>query len=178
MQHWQEEAARQRALREQTSLEKDSQLAGTRAELLVQSQQLDGCQARVSVSAGRRARSSPTLERYSFSSAQVSYLEVEVETLTEQLQSPEAGADAENGSVTVDDLDHVQKANRDLEQQLGDKNRVSCLFFGTRRQQGGRHERAAAAAFGPFSRRSRCRRSPEAGFVFPPPRPSSSCSRG
>uniref|UniRef100_H3CBB2 Golgin subfamily A member 1 n=1 Tax=Tetraodon nigroviridis TaxID=99883 RepID=H3CBB2_TETNG len=59
-----------------------------------------------------------------FSSGQVSYLEVEVETLTEQLQSPEVCVDAENGSVTVNDLDHIQKVNRELEQQLGDKNRT------------------------------------------------------
>lgn len=68
------------------------------------------------------------LELCNMSSAQISYLEVEVETLTEQLQSPEVCVDAENGSVTVDDLDHLQKVNRDLEQQLGDKNRVSILF--------------------------------------------------
>ncbi|XP_011616866.2 golgin subfamily A member 1 isoform X1 [Takifugu rubripes] len=92
-QHWQEETERQRALQEQTVLDKDSQLAGVQAEL-------DSCQARIS------------------------YLEVEVETLTEQLQSPDVCEDAENGSVTVDDLDHIQKVNRDLEQQLGDKNRT------------------------------------------------------
>lgn len=50
-----------------------------------------------------------------------------METLTEQLQSPEVCVDAENGSVTVDDLDHIQKVNRELEQQLGDKSRVSSL---------------------------------------------------
>ncbi|CAF90125.1 unnamed protein product [Tetraodon nigroviridis] len=105
--HWQasllqlqEEAERQRALQEQTVLEKDSQLDSVKAELLSQTQQLDSCQARVS------------------------YLEVEVETLTEQLQSPEVCVDAENGSVTVNDLDHIQKVNRELEQQLGDKNRT------------------------------------------------------
>lgn len=48
-----------------------------------------------------------------------------METLTEQLQSPDVCEGAENGSVTVDDLDHIQKVNRDLEQQLSDKNRVS-----------------------------------------------------
>lgn len=50
-----------------------------------------------------------------------------METLTEQLQGPAVCEDAENGSVTVDDLDHIQKVNRDLEQQLSDKNRVSSL---------------------------------------------------
>lgn len=39
-QHWQEETERQRALQEQTVLDKDSQLAGVQAEL-------DSCQARV-----------------------------------------------------------------------------------------------------------------------------------
>lgn len=60
--------------------------------------------------------------------AQISYLEVEVETLTEQVHSPEVCEEDQNGSVTVDDLAHVQKVNRELEQQLGDKNRVSCIF--------------------------------------------------
>lgn len=53
-----------------------------------------------------------------------------METLTEQLRSPGVCEDAENGSVTVDDLDHIQKVNRDLEQQLGDKNRVRSLCGG------------------------------------------------
>lgn len=66
------------------------------------------------------------------SSGQISYLEVEVETLTEQLQSPEMCVDAQNGSVTVNDLDHIQKVNRDLEQQLGDKNRVRSRPFTAR----------------------------------------------
>lgn len=61
--------------------------------------------------------------------AQMSYLEVEVETLTEQLHSPEVCEEDQNGSVTVDDLVHIQKVNRELEQQLGDKNRVSRLFL-------------------------------------------------
>jgi len=56
--------------------------------------------------------------------AQVSYLEVEVETLTEQLHSPEVCEQDQNGSVAPEDLDHIQKVNRELEQQLADKNRV------------------------------------------------------
>lgn len=60
--------------------------------------------------------------------AQISYLEVEVETLTEQLHSPKVCEEGQNGSVTVDDLDHIQKVNRELEQQLSDKNRVSQLY--------------------------------------------------
>lgn len=51
-----------------------------------------------------------------------------METLTEQLQSPEVCEEEQNGSVTVDDLDHIQKVNRDLEQQLSEKNRVSVLY--------------------------------------------------
>ncbi|XP_068422777.1 golgin subfamily A member 1 isoform X2 [Clinocottus analis] len=96
----QEQVEQQRAELEQQQLDKDAQLLSLREELLSQTQQLDGCQARIS------------------------YLEVEVETLTEQLQSPEVCEEDQNGSVTVDDLDHLQKVNRELEQQLSDKNRI------------------------------------------------------
>ncbi|XP_031732664.1 golgin subfamily A member 1 isoform X1 [Anarrhichthys ocellatus] len=96
----QEEVEQQRAQLEQMELDKDSQLISLREELLSQTQQLDSCQARIS------------------------YLEVEVETLTEQLHSPEVCEEDQNGSVTVDDLDHIQKVNRELEQQLSDKNRT------------------------------------------------------
>nr|XP_046241980.1 golgin subfamily A member 1 isoform X3 [Scatophagus argus] len=96
----QEEVAQQRAQLEQMELDKDSQLIRLREELLSQTQQLDGCQARIS------------------------YLEVEVETLSEQLHSPEVCEEDQNGSVTVNDLDHIQKINRELEQQLSDKNRT------------------------------------------------------
>lgn len=60
--------------------------------------------------------------------AQILYLEVEIETLTEQLQQPEVNEEDENGRMTGDDLDQMQKHNRELEQQLGDKNRVSRCF--------------------------------------------------
>uniref|UniRef100_UPI0037E8794C golgin subfamily A member 1 isoform X1 n=1 Tax=Semicossyphus pulcher TaxID=241346 RepID=UPI0037E8794C len=96
----QEEVERQRVQMEQMELDKDSQLMSLREELLSQTQQLDGCQARIS------------------------YLEVEVETLTEQLNTPAVCEEDQNGSVTVDDLDHLQKVNRELEQQLSDKNRT------------------------------------------------------
>uniref|UniRef100_A0A673BP99 GRIP domain-containing protein n=1 Tax=Sphaeramia orbicularis TaxID=375764 RepID=A0A673BP99_9TELE len=96
----QEELERQRAELQQMQQDKDSELRSLREELLSQTQQLDSCQARIS------------------------YLEVEVETLTEQLQSPEVCEEEQNGTVTVDDLDHIQKVNRDLEQQLSDKNRT------------------------------------------------------
>ncbi|CAK6959657.1 golgin subfamily A member 1 [Scomber scombrus] len=96
----QEELEQQRAQLEQMEKDKDSQLMSLKEELLSQTQQLDGCQARIS------------------------YLEVEVETLTEQLHSPAVCEEDQNGSVTVDDLDHIQKLNRELEQQLSDKNRT------------------------------------------------------
>ncbi|XP_068590377.1 golgin subfamily A member 1 isoform X2 [Cebidichthys violaceus] len=96
----QEEVEQQRAQLEQMELDKDSQLISLREELLSQTQKLDSCQARIS------------------------YLEVEVETLTEQLHSPEVCEEDQNGSVTVDDLDHIQRVNRELEQQLSDKNRT------------------------------------------------------
>uniref|UniRef100_A0A8C9YDE1 Golgin subfamily A member 1 n=1 Tax=Sander lucioperca TaxID=283035 RepID=A0A8C9YDE1_SANLU len=95
----QQDVEQQRAQLEQMELDKDSQLISLREELLSQTQQLDSCQARIS------------------------YLEVEVETLTEQLHSREVCEEDHNGSVTVDDLDHIQKVNRELEQQLTDKNR-------------------------------------------------------
>lgn len=59
--------------------------------------------------------------------AQILYLEVEIETLTEQLHRPEVSEEDENGRITGDNLDQIQKHNRELEQQLGDKNRVSCF---------------------------------------------------
>ncbi|KAJ3604091.1 hypothetical protein NHX12_028832 [Muraenolepis orangiensis] len=81
--------------------EKDQQLACLREDALGQSQLLDSCQSRIS------------------------FLEVEVETLTEQLQPPEPCLPSEeNGAVTVDDLQLLQKTNRDLEQQLADKTRT------------------------------------------------------
>ncbi|KAF3696277.1 Golgin subfamily A member 1 Golgin-97 [Channa argus] len=96
----QEEVKRLQAQLEHMEQDKDSQLVSLREELLSQTQQLDNCQTRIS------------------------YLEVEVETLTEQLHSPEVCEEDQNGSVTVDDLDHIQKVNRELEQQLSDKNRT------------------------------------------------------
>ncbi|KAM8886406.1 golgin subfamily A member 1 isoform 2-T3 [Spinachia spinachia] len=88
-----EEVEQQRIQLDQMELDRESQL-------ISQTQQLDGCQARIS------------------------YLEVEVETLTEQLHGPKVCEEDQNGSVTVDDLDHIQKVNRELEQQLSDKNRT------------------------------------------------------
>ncbi|XP_074526216.1 golgin subfamily A member 1 isoform X4 [Halichoeres trimaculatus] len=96
----QEELEQQRTQLEQVEQDKDSQVSSLRNELLNQTQQLDGCQARIS------------------------YLEVEVETLTEQLNTPAVCEEDQNGSVTLDDLDHLQKVNRELEQQLSDKNRT------------------------------------------------------
>uniref|UniRef100_A0A4W5NBR3 Golgin subfamily A member 1 n=1 Tax=Hucho hucho TaxID=62062 RepID=A0A4W5NBR3_9TELE len=95
----QEEAEGLQAAAQEREEEKDSQLVRLRQELLTQNEQLDFCQLRVSE------------------------LEVEVETLTLQ-QTPELCELDQNGTVTVDDLDHMQKANRDLEQQLSDKNKT------------------------------------------------------
>uniref|UniRef100_A0A8C7ZI73 Golgin subfamily A member 1 n=1 Tax=Oryzias sinensis TaxID=183150 RepID=A0A8C7ZI73_9TELE len=100
VQRLQEEVQRLQAQLQQTEADRDSQLLSLREELLSQTQQLDSCQARIS------------------------YLEVEVETVTEQLHSPAVCEDEQNGSVTVDDLDHIHRVNRDLEQQLSDKNRT------------------------------------------------------
>ncbi|CAB1321766.1 unnamed protein product [Coregonus sp. 'balchen'] len=96
----QDEGERLRAWAQKREEEKDSQLVSLRQELLTQTEHLDSCQSRVSE------------------------LEVEVETLTLQLQTPEVCEPDQNGTVTVDDLDHMQKANRDLEQQLSDKNKT------------------------------------------------------
>nr|XP_043873035.1 golgin subfamily A member 1 isoform X3 [Solea senegalensis] len=96
----QEQDERLRAQLKQMELDRDSELSSLKTELLSQTEQLDRCQARVL------------------------YLEVEVETLTEQLHSPAVCEDDHNGSVTVDDLDHIHKVNRELEQQLNDKNRT------------------------------------------------------
>ncbi|XP_030214015.1 golgin subfamily A member 1 isoform X2 [Gadus morhua] len=91
----------QRAQAKQQEAEKDQQLACLREDAVSQLQLLDSCQSRIS------------------------FLEVEVETLTEQLQPPDTCVPPElNGAVTVDDLDLLQKTNRDLEQQLADKNRT------------------------------------------------------
>uniref|UniRef100_A0A674AH28 Golgin subfamily A member 1 n=1 Tax=Salmo trutta TaxID=8032 RepID=A0A674AH28_SALTR len=95
----QEEAEGLQVAAQERQEEKDSQLVSLRQELLTQNEQLDSCQLRVSE------------------------LEVEVETLTLQ-QTPELCELDQNGTVTVDDLDHMQKANRDLEQQLSDKNKT------------------------------------------------------
>uniref|UniRef100_A0A8C8JFQ0 Golgin subfamily A member 1 n=1 Tax=Oncorhynchus tshawytscha TaxID=74940 RepID=A0A8C8JFQ0_ONCTS len=96
----QEEGERLRAWAQEREEEKDSQLVSLRQELLTQNEHLDSCQSRVSE------------------------LEVEVETLTLQLQTPEVCEPDQNGTVTMDDLDHMQEANRDLEQQLSDKNKT------------------------------------------------------
>ncbi|CAL8248985.1 unnamed protein product [Merluccius merluccius] len=82
--------------------EKDQQLARLREDALSQSQLLESCQSRIS------------------------FLEVEVDTLTEQLRPPEVSPPSgeQNGAVTLLDLHHLHKTNRDLEQQLADKNRT------------------------------------------------------
>ncbi|KAM4607828.1 golgin subfamily A member 1 isoform 2-T2 [Polymixia lowei] len=96
----QQDMERQLAQADEKDMDKDGQLASLREEILSQTQQLDACQSRIS------------------------FLELEVETLTEQLQTPEVCEQEQNGSVTVDDLDHIQKVNRELEQQLSEKNKT------------------------------------------------------
>ncbi|XP_062398674.1 golgin subfamily A member 1 isoform X2 [Sardina pilchardus] len=80
--------------------EHEAQLAALRQEVISQTEQLDSCQSRVSD------------------------LQGELESMSVQLQGPEAGEGEQNGTVTVDDLDQLQKINKDLEQQLGDKNKT------------------------------------------------------
>ncbi|KAG5840773.1 hypothetical protein ANANG_G00192220 [Anguilla anguilla] len=96
----QAEAEGLRRQAEEREEEKDSQMALLRQEILTQTQQLDACQSRVSD------------------------LEVEVEMLTGQLHAPEDCGKEQNGSVTVDDLAHMQKINKELEQQLSEKNKT------------------------------------------------------
>lgn len=48
----------------------------------------------------------------------------EVETLKKQLHAQAVCQVEQNGVVTVDDLELVQRTNRELEQQLGEKNKV------------------------------------------------------
>ncbi|XP_076126914.1 golgin subfamily A member 1 isoform X1 [Alosa pseudoharengus] len=80
--------------------EHEAQLAALRQEVISQTEQLDSCQSRVSD------------------------LQGELESMSVQLQGPEAGEGEQNGTVTVDDLDQLQKINKDMEQQLGDKNKT------------------------------------------------------
>lgn len=103
LQRLREEAEKLRLEFQQKQEEKDNELKTAKEELLSQTQQLDSCQARMS------------------------FLEVEVETLTEQQQQQqqlEVCEEEQNGSVTIHDLDHIQKVNKDLEQQLSEKNRT------------------------------------------------------
>ncbi|KPP76317.1 hypothetical protein Z043_104344, partial [Scleropages formosus] len=84
---------------EQREAEMEAQLVTLRQEVHTKNQQLDTWQSRVSD------------------------LELEVEALTEQ-QQPSAGGEMEqNGAVTADDLAHVQTTNKELEQQLMEKNK-------------------------------------------------------
>jgi len=54
---------------------------------------------------------------------QVSDLEGEVLRLTAQSHADECDGE-QNGTVTASDLDQLQKVNKDLEQQLAEKNKV------------------------------------------------------
>ncbi|CAL1616509.1 unnamed protein product [Knipowitschia caucasica] len=101
LQQLRDESEKHRTETRQSEEEKEKELWSLKEELRGQTQQLDTSQARIS------------------------FLEVEVETLTEQQQQHlEVCEEEQNGSVTVHDLDHMQKINRDLEQLLGEKNRT------------------------------------------------------
>uniref|UniRef100_A0AAY4BIV7 Golgin subfamily A member 1 n=1 Tax=Denticeps clupeoides TaxID=299321 RepID=A0AAY4BIV7_9TELE len=80
--------------------DREQVMSSLRQEVVSQTEQLDSCQSRV-------------LD-----------LEGELESLSEQLQTSEVCDEEQNGAVTVDDLDHLQKVNRDLELQLSDKNKT------------------------------------------------------
>lgn len=54
---------------------------------------------------------------------QVSDLEDEVSRLTAESHADECDGE-QNGTVTVNDLDELQNVNKDLEQQLAEKNKV------------------------------------------------------
>lgn len=54
---------------------------------------------------------------------QVSDLEDEVSRLTAELHADECDGE-QNGAVTANDLDELQKVNKDMEQQLAEKNKV------------------------------------------------------
>uniref|UniRef100_A0A3P8VKQ3 Golgin subfamily A member 1 n=1 Tax=Cynoglossus semilaevis TaxID=244447 RepID=A0A3P8VKQ3_CYNSE len=96
----QEEVEKLQAQLKQVELDRDSQLSSLKEQLVSQTEQLDSSQSRIL------------------------FLEVEVETLTEQLRTPVVCEEDQNGSVTMDDLDHIQNVNKDLEQQLNDKNKT------------------------------------------------------
>nr|XP_015222631.1 PREDICTED: golgin subfamily A member 1 isoform X3 [Lepisosteus oculatus] len=77
-----------------------TQLSSLRQEVLTQTQQLEACQS------------------------QVADLEEEVQTLHGRLRAQVDCGKEQNGAVTADDVAHVQKMNRELEQQLAEKNKM------------------------------------------------------
>uniref|UniRef100_A0A8B9KLP5 Golgin subfamily A member 1 n=1 Tax=Astyanax mexicanus TaxID=7994 RepID=A0A8B9KLP5_ASTMX len=85
---------------EQKEQERNSQIESLRQELLTHSQQHDSYQSKV------------------FD------LQSEVESLTAQLQDAEVCVSEQNGVVAIGDLDQLQKANKELEQQLSEKNKT------------------------------------------------------
>ncbi|KAI4884273.1 hypothetical protein NFI96_014361 [Prochilodus magdalenae] len=89
-----------RSQAEQKDQERISQIESLQQELLTHSQQHDSCQSKV------------------FD------LQSEVESLTAQLQDAEVCVSEQNGVVAVGDLDQLQKANKELEQQLSEKNKT------------------------------------------------------
>uniref|UniRef100_A0A8C1GIN9 Golgin subfamily A member 1 n=1 Tax=Cyprinus carpio TaxID=7962 RepID=A0A8C1GIN9_CYPCA len=84
---------------EEREREHNSQMTSLQQEVLTKTQQLSSYQSRVSD------------------------LEGEVLSLTAQSHADECDGE-QNGTVTVSDLDQLQKVNKDLEQQLAEKNKT------------------------------------------------------
>ncbi|XP_016112911.1 golgin subfamily A member 1-like [Sinocyclocheilus grahami] len=84
---------------EEREREHNSQLTSLQQEVLTKTQQLSSYQSRVSD------------------------LEGEVLSLTAQSHADECDGE-QNGTLTVSDLDQLQKVNKDLEQQLAEKNKT------------------------------------------------------
>ncbi|KAF4070393.1 hypothetical protein AMELA_G00285000 [Ameiurus melas] len=76
--------------------EKDARIESLRQEILTHTQQAD-----------------PSLSK-----------ECEVDSVTAQLQDVEVCVSEQNGSVTVGDVDELQRANKEFEQQLSEKNKT------------------------------------------------------
>ncbi|XP_017322942.1 golgin subfamily A member 1 isoform X1 [Ictalurus punctatus] len=78
------------------SEEKDAQIESLRQEILTHTQQADPNQSK----------------------------ECEVDSVTAQLQDVEVCVSEQNGSITVGDVDELQRANKEFEQQLSEKNKT------------------------------------------------------
>lgn len=118
---------------EEREREHSSQLTSLQQEVVTKTQQLSSYQSQVGVCF--YPPELPVALRYivlpircfciytSLCVWQVSDLEGEVLRLTAQSHADECDGE-QNGTVTVSDLDQLQKVNKDLEQQLAEKNKV------------------------------------------------------